>query len=247
MAKVLNYVESKWGSFFKAPVGSHPAIIVWVAELGTAMSNYWNNDREQDLVRVFFEIEANVNVAKEWESDKFEDKVFTTEQDYNCVVTNKSKLWKMIAWVYWKQPSEIKWFSLDQLLWKKCVINVVHSDKWFASIDSVSMESKKMNYHEQEKTTFYFGINEKEWDNDLFESFAPFVKERILKSNEAIALWYGTPSLAQQDIDFEKEIAEAKAKSVTTKEVEELFMNEPATTTEARDNVKVTTAPNDFE
>jgi hypothetical protein len=223
--KVVNFTEGKWGSFFTAPVGSHPAIIVWVAELGTAMSNFWKDDREQDLIRIFFEIEANVNTAKEWEEDKFEDKVFLTEQNYTCVVANKSKLWKMIAGVYGRQASEIKGFSLDKLLWVKCVINVTHNDKWYSSIESVSKETTKMKYHDQVKESFYFWINEKEWDEEIFESFAPFVKDRILQSNEAKALGFVPESLDEQEEALQKEI---KDKKITTKEAENIFNDNEA-------------------
>lgn len=219
MPKVVDYVESKGGAFYTAPVGSHPAIIVWVAELWTAMSEYWKDDREQDLIRLFFEIEANVNTAKEWEEPKMEDKIFLVEQNYACVVTKKSKLWKVIAWVYWKQPSEIKWFTLDQLLWQKCVISVTHNEKWYASIESVSTKSAKMVYHEQEKESFYFWINDKEWNNDLFDSFAPFVKERIEKSHEAKLLFWDN-NVEKANEEFEKELSEAQTKWKSIEEVE---------------------------
>jgi len=235
MAKVLSYVESKGGNFFKAPVGSHPAIIVWIAELWTAMSNYGKDDREQDLIRVLFEIEASVNTARDWQEDKFEDKIFTAEQDYNCIVTNKSKLWKMIAWVFGQQASEIKWFSLDKLLWKKCVINVIHSDWWFASVDSVSMESKKMNYHEQVKESFYFGLNEKEFSEELFDSFAPFVRARIEKSDEFKKLmWIET--LDEQEETLQKEVVTSKDAEAVFEE--ELMTEEPKSVTEARAKAK---------
>ena len=217
MPKVLNYVESKGGAFYTAPVGSHPAIIVWVAELWTAMSEYWKDDRDQDLIRIFFEIEANVNTAKDWEEPKMEDKIFLVEQNYTCVVTKKSKLWKVISWVYGKQPSEIKWFTLDQLLWKKCVISVIHNESGYASIESVSTQSAKMVYHEQVRESFYFWINKDEWNNDLFDSFAPFVKERIEKSSEAKLLFWDSDKLNDE---FEKELEQAQTKWKSIEEVE---------------------------
>ena len=228
MVKVVNYVESKGWNFFTAPIGSHPAIIVWIAELWTAMSEFGKDDREQDLIRVFFEIEANVNVAKDWEDDKFEDKVFLTEQNYTCTITNKSNLWKMIAWVFWQQPKEIKNFSLDMLLWKKCVINVTHNDWWYSKIESTSLESKKMNYHNQVKENFYFWLNEKEYSSELLDWFAPFVQDRIFKSKEYKKL-FGIETFEEQEENMKKEAKQ----TVTTQEAEEVFV-------QAKD-------PNEFE
>lgn len=219
MVKVVNYVESKGWNFFTAPIGSHPAIIVWIAELWTAMSEFGKDDREQDLIRVFFEIEANVNIAKDWEDDKFEDKIFLTEQNYTCTITNKSNLWKMIAWVFWQQPKEIKNFSLDMLLWKKCVINVTHNDWWYSKIESTSLESKKMNYHNQVKETFYFWLNEWEYSADLLNEFAPFVQDRIFKSKEYKKL-FGIETFEEQEENIKKEAKE----QVTTKDAEEVFV-----------------------
>lgn len=198
MPKVVNYTEGKGGNFFTAPVGSHPAIIVWVAELWTAMSNYGKDDREQDLLRIFFEIEADVDVAQDWEDEKIEARVFVVEQNYTCVISSKSNLGKMISGVYGRQPKEIKGFALDHLLGRKCVINVTHNDSGYAKIDSVSTETKKMKYHEQEKESFYFGLNEEEFDLEKFEGFAPFVKERIEISKEYKSL-YG---VTDEDDDF---------------------------------------------
>lgn len=213
MVKVVNFVESN-GNFFTAPIGSHPAIIVWIAELWTAMSEFGKDDRDQDLIRFFFEIEATVNIAKDWEDDKFEEKIFLTEQNYSCTITNKSNLWKMIAGVLWQQPKEIKNFSLDMLLWKKCVINVTHNDKWYSKIEGTSLESKKMNYHNQVKENFYFWISEKEWLTEEFDNFAPFVQERIAKSHEYKKLfWVHT---LDDEAQIEQEIA-------SKKEVESIF------------------------
>jgi hypothetical protein len=41
-----------------------------------------------------------------------------------------------------------------------------------------------MNYHEQVKPNFYFGLNEEEFSSELLDGFAPFVQDRIFKSNE---------------------------------------------------------------
>lgn len=216
--KTVNYSEWKSGDFFTAPVGSHPAIIVWIAELWTAMSNYWKDDREQDLIRIFFEIEADVDVSKEDEDTKIESRIFITEQNYTCTVTDKSNLWKMIAGAYWKQAKEIKGFTLDKLLWKKCVINITHNEKWYSKVESTSIESKKMNYHEQKEANFYFWLNEKEFIQEKFDSLAPFVKTRIEESKEYRAL-FGVVSLDEQEEELKKE-AEANKKAPTVWEEE---------------------------
>lgn len=228
MPKKVSYQEGS-GGFFKAPVGSHPAIIVWIAELGTAMSNYGKDDREQDLLRVFYEIEATVNTAKEWEAEKLEEKLIIVEQNYTAIITEKSKLGKAIAGIYGKQAKEIKDFSLDHLLGKKCVINVVHNDAGYTSVDSVSMESKKMNYHEQEKESFYFWLNEDEFSHEIFDSFAPFVRERIEQSREYNAL-YGVKA----DWDFSSATNTEKTQSedsvqATAQDAQEIFQKKEPT------------------
>jgi len=188
MVKVVSYTKNN--GFFIAPIGSYPAIIVWIAELGTAMSEFGKDDTIQDLVRIFYEIESEVNTSEEWKEIKIEEKVFLVEQNYTCTIWNKSNLWKMISWVYWKQPKEIKNFSLDALLWKKCVINIKHNDNWYAKVESVSLESNKMIYHKQEQEIFYFWLSKDEYNSDLFDNFAPFIQRRIERSTEYMELFW---------------------------------------------------------
>ena len=216
MWKKANFVAGGGTMFHVAPVWAHPAIIVGIAELGSADFTYEWVTKHQDEIRVFFEIEADVNVADEWQPEKIEPRVFITEQNYAFKVWDKSNLWKMISWVYWTQASEIVDFDIEDMLWTKCLITITHNAKGYSKVASVAAESSKMRYHEQESENFYFSLeNMEKFDETRFNLFAPFVKKRIEESDEFV--WYfwdnSLTEIEKEDVALEKESAERKSTS----------------------------------
>lgn len=212
MPKKVSYIEGNWGSFFKAPEGTHPAIIVWVMELGTEMKSYKDEDpRPVSEIRLVFEIEAEQEIMKDGESTgETEDKIGLIAQNYTEVISDRSKLGAVIASVYdVKSIKEIKNLSLDKLLGLKCLIEVEYKgEKKWENIKSVSWFSKKVNYHEQVRENFYFGLeDENDFVEELLEDRAilrPFDKDRIIASPEYKAL-FGIESIEDQEANMKKE------------------------------------------
>lgn len=267
MPKKVSYKEVK-SDFFKAPAGWHPAIIVWLMELWTESRDFQGDWKFKDCeeIRVLFEIEAEVEIydsEKEELTWKFEDKIWIIWINYADIISDKSKLWKVINAVCdVKSVKEIKNFSLDELLWKKCFIEVEMKwkEKNYDTIVWVSGFSKKVNYHEQKKESFYFWMEDpNDFDNDLVADKAilkPWDKERIEKSKEYKAVcakfWIELPeTLKEQEENMKVEAEERKeeakkaeaeptvSESESESEVSNIFAGEePAPVQVARDNAK---------
>ena len=228
MPKQVSYTEMKWGSYFKAPEGGHPAIIVWVMELGSEEKSYkWKPPKMVSEFRVLFEIEAEQEIYEDWEPTwKFEDKIGLIWQNYTDVITDNSNLGKLILAVHEVQSmKDIKNFSMDKLLWIKCFIDVKHSEgeKKYANIMSVSSFSKKVNYHEQQRQSFYFWLeNENDFSQELLEDkdiLRKFDKERIENSPEYAKL-FGIETIAEQETNMKKE---AETKEATPESAAAIF------------------------
>lgn len=274
MPKKVSYKESATGWFFKPEAWGYPAIIVWIMELWTESRDFnWDwKFRDFEDIRVVFETEAEQEIydtEKEELTWEKEDRIWLIGANYNSVISDKSNLWKLITAVYdVKSVKDIKDFSLDQLLWLKCYIDIEHVGKdWaYEKIKSVSWANKKMPVHEQVRENFYFWMEDSnDFDLDLCEdkeALKPWDIDRIKKTPEfkAIAKELGIvveKSLDEQDKDIQKEIGEKKAEQEKANneetvsedeakwifkwevEDEDIIKDEPKTTTDARDESKI--------
>lgn len=266
MPKVVNYVKSSWGWFFKPDAWGYPAVIVWIIELWTEWKDYkkdWNI-KDVEEIRIVYEIEAEQEEQeKQWEWDdakyvgtgKKVETIWTIGQNYTTVISDNSKLWKVIKAIYdVKSMDEIKGFSLDSLLWINCYIDVdlVWKEKNFPVVKTATALNKKFEamLHETETKPFYFGMDDQndfiDWfEEDLKKHLPSWEVDRIKASPEykklMISFWIEIPeTLEEQDVNIEDEIAENKAsKPASEEEAWEIFNNdEPASTTKARENAK---------
>jgi len=269
MPKKVSYKEGGWGWYFKCPAWWHPAIIVWVMELWTEYRSFkeWEEAKPMEEIRILFEVEAEQEKydAEKWELTwEFEEKIGIIWANYNDVISDKSKLWKVINAVCdVKSVKEIKDFSLDKLLGMKCFIDVEMKGKDlnYETITSVSWQSKKVNYHEQETKSFYFWMEDPDDFLDILEDdiakkyLKPWDLERVKASQEYKDLmksfWIEVPKTLQEDEKaIQNEIEEKQAEqekandeeTASEEEANEIFaeapVDEPKTTTIARENAK---------
>lgn len=265
MPKVVSYKEWGGGWYFKAPAGWHPAIIVWIMELWTEYRSFkeWEEAKPMEEIRILFEIEADQEKydSEKWELTwKFEEVIWIIWANYNDVISDKSKLWKVINAVCdVKSVKEIKNFSLDKLIWIKCFIDV--EMKWkdlnYETVTSVSWFNKKVKYHEQKTKGFYFWMEDPDdfidfLDEDETKRFLkPWDLDRIKASAEYkdLCVTLGVPlpeTLENQEENMKKEAEERKEEqeqadselTVDESDVADIFEWEPKTTTVAREKAK---------
>ena len=268
MPKQVSYVKSSGGWFFKPDAGWYPAIIVWVVELWTEWKDYkkdWNI-KDVEEIRIVYEIEAEQEKQEKDDNDNYvwtwemEMKIGTIGQNYTTIISDNSKLWKIVKAIYGvKSMEEIKNFSLDKLLWVKCYIDVdlVWKEKNFPVVKSASALNKKFEkmLHTQETEWFYFWMDDADDFIDWFEEtlkvhLPTWEVDRIKASPEYRGLmkkfWIEVPkSLEEDEADIEKEIAnnkagkpEVKSEELSQDVADEIFSEEPETTTKARENAK---------
>jgi len=265
MPKKVSYKEWGGGWYFKAPAGWHPAIIVWVMELGTEMRSFkeWEEPKAMEEIRILFEIEAEQEKydSEKWELTwEMEEKIGIIWANYNDVISDKSKLGKVInAICDVKSVKEIKDFSLDQLLGMKCFIDVEMKGKDlnYETITSVSWQSKKVNYHEQETKSFYFWMEDPDdfldiLDDDIAKKYLkPWDLDRVKASPEFKALMKSFGIEVAETMDEQEENMKAEAEerketqakadaepTVSSDDAKGIFNGEPETTTKARANAK---------
>lgn len=230
MPKQVSYTESTWGSYFMPEDGGYPAIVVWVMEMGTESRDFNNDGKFKDVTefRLVFEIEAE---QEGYDSDKKEktwvmsDVIGLVGQNYNEIVSDRSKLWKAIKAIYdVKEMSEIKNFSMDKLLWLKCYIELEKGYvKWVSSLNK-KMESM---LHEQVRKNFYFGMEDPDdYSQELLDDktiLKPWDKDRIENSPEFAKL-FNIERIEDQEENMKAEAEEKKTQpEVTTDDVEQIF------------------------
>lgn len=223
----------KWGGqFFKAPEGSHAAIIVGMYEWGTIENkHFWN---ENDTVFFEYEFEAEVNTAKEWEPVKMEDKVITIFAEYTFTIGDKSKLWKALSWISWLPIKSLQNIDIEEYLWKECSIAVKVNWDW-SNVDTVSalVWKQAQLLHERKNDLVYASIEKWEFDLEKYDRLPEFQMKKVRETAEYnTANWIET--LDWDDLAF----MDKDEKSEADKEFEAILEDEPKTQAEAREKAK---------
>jgi hypothetical protein len=164
--------NNSWLGFFNPLAGRYSGYIIWLIDLWTVIKEYkgkiWNPYRN---FAIFYEIEAEIEerqkddnwiYKKTW---KKKDVVWIVYSTCSLILTDKSKLWKLIKSVIWEESiEEISNYNVAKLLWQKCIIEIERTwEDWkYFKISWVSWDSKKMMYHERENN--YFLHSMERWD-----------------------------------------------------------------------------------
>jgi hypothetical protein len=209
--KMAILAESKGSGADFQPVeaGTYPARCYSMVHIGTVMEEYQGQPKEQNKVRLTFELPTEMKVFKEENGEQPQ----VIGKDFTLSMHEKSGLRKFLG--SWRGKSftddEAKSFDITKLLGVPCSLGISHkvskTGKTYAEITSVSTLMKGMPIANQINPSFEFSVLE--FNQAKFDTLPNFLKEKIVQSREYKAM-IGDPkpepinaqTLAPQDEDM---------------------------------------------
>lgn len=172
------------------PAGNYVARCVSMIHIGTVVENYAGETKEQNKVRIGWELPTELKVYSEekGEQPKLISKEFTLS------LNEKSNLRKTLA--SWRgkdfSEEEARKFDVTVLLGKPCMLNIIHKhgvkdpSQVFEEIGSISPMPKGFNCPDQISQSVLV-----EYDNfnqEAFDSLPDFIKDKMKESREYKAM-----------------------------------------------------------
>jgi hypothetical protein len=173
------------------PPGSYQATLYSIVDLGDQYSEkYWKYNRK---IRLSFEIPSEM---REFSPGKGEQPM-TIHKEYTLSFGEKSSLYKdLLSWTesgfakyleaQSKEDSQEASFDLESLLGKNCLLAITiqkGTKSQYNAINGISWLMKGMKKADLINDPVIYQISDGR--NDVFESFPDFLKEKILKWQEA--------------------------------------------------------------
>lgn len=173
------------GSFKLVPAGSHPAICFRVLDLGTQVSTFQGERKEQHKVLISFEVHD--------EDCQMDDgRPMTMHQRYTWSMHEKATLRKHLE--AWRAApftaadfNKMGGFSIRKLLGVPCMLTVVHNvsgERSYANIGSIGKLHKGLKVGALVNETAYLSLSASTFDRAVFDKLADGLKETIKASPE---------------------------------------------------------------
>ena len=181
----MGMVVSDSGGSNPAPAGTHVAICIGYADLGTQKSSFKDDNGQDKAVR-------KVRIMWELCDEKRDDgKPFTTSATYTASLGDKATLRKHLE--SWRgrafSAEELKRFDLDNIVGKPCQLTIIHEQNQAGGIrDKISgipPLHTSMRAPAQVTPSVIFLIDE--WNDAKFSALPAFIQKWILESPEAIS------------------------------------------------------------
>ena len=195
--------------FQPVEAGTYTARCYSMIHIGTVMGEYLGKPKEQDKVRLTFELPTEMKVFKEGDIEKPQ----VIGKDFTLSMNEKASLRKFLN--SWRgeafSEEEAKSFDITKLLGVPCTLGVAHktgkNGNTYAEITSVSKVMKGMPVPPQFNPSFEFSVLE--FDQSKFDALPEFIAKQVKESREYLAM-VGTPApepinavtLAPQDDDL---------------------------------------------
>lgn len=204
-----------WSEYELPPAGTFQGVCFSIIDLWTQIEEFEGNKKEAKKIRIGFEFADD------------DDNIHTIYKEFTLSFGWKSKLRQFIdAWNWWQTTmtnEEAKWFNVFTLLNKEATLNVVRkkskNGKEYADIGWLSPRMKKIALHERKQKTFYLYLDEKYFNNEVYENQPQFIRDKIDQSPEAKKL-FGIEDVEKTNDEFEKELEQAQTKWKSIEEVE---------------------------
>ena len=173
------------GNFEKAPVGNHVAICIRMSEIGTVVSEWDGQKKEQYKVRITWELPNKKTKINEKEVP------FTIARTYTLSMHEKSSLRQILE--SWRgkgfSKKEAANFDISKLLGVPCLLQIIHKDatngKTYANISSIATLPNGT-----EKPTAYYELIEFSYGNEnkkeMFDKLPKYEQDMIAKTPEYI-------------------------------------------------------------
>jgi len=160
--------------------GSYPARCYQMIHIGTIPSTYEGLTRMRNVIRITFELPTETKVFNE----KVGEQPLVISAEYTLSLGDKSKLKPVLEGWRGKKftDSEIEDFDITKLVGVPAMISIIHNEKGYAEISSISKLPKGMECPKQ--------VNENQvleydnWNEELFSKLPIFLRDKIVQSEE---------------------------------------------------------------
>jgi hypothetical protein len=162
------------------PAGSYLARCYQMIHIGTNSFEWQGQTKTSNKVRITFELPTELKVFKEGDAEK----PIVISAEYTLSLHEKSKLrpvlegWRGKAFT----DEEAKDFEISNLVGVPAMISIIHNQKGYAEISSISRIPKGMECPEQINSSQILSYDE--WNEELFEKLPEFIKNKIKTSVE---------------------------------------------------------------
>jgi hypothetical protein len=184
------FAESTGSSNYEPiEAGTYAARCYSMVYMGTLDEKFQGQEKSQKKVRLTFELPTELKVFKEENGEQ----PCVISKDFTLSMHEKAGLRKFLQ--NWRGKAftedEAKSFDITKLLGKPCMLSIIHkvsatSGKTYAEVAGVSTLMKGMTISDQINQTFEFSVLD--WDTEKFEKLPQFLREKIMKSHEYMAM-----------------------------------------------------------
>ena len=170
--------------FKPVDAGTYVARCYSMVHIGTIEQEYMGEIKEQNKVRISWELPTELKVFKEEKGEQPQ----SVSKEFTLSMHEKANLRKFLE--SWRgkgfSEEEAKKFDVTKLLGKACMISIIHKTskqgKLYAEISSISTLPKGMDCPAQINPSFEFTFTP--YDHDKFESLPDWLKDKIKASKE---------------------------------------------------------------
>jgi hypothetical protein len=162
------------------PSGSYPARCYQMIHIGTIPSTWEGTTRMRNLIRITFELPTEMKVFDKAKGEQ----PMSISQEYTLSLMEKSKLKPALEGWRGKKftDSEIEEFDITKLVGVPAMISIIHNERGYAEISSISKLPKGMECPEQINPSQILDYDN--WDDKLFERLPIFLRDKIKTSEE---------------------------------------------------------------
>ena len=164
----------------QVPAGSYASRCYSMVHIGTVSYEFKGETITQNKVRITFELPTETRVFKDGE----EAKPMVISQEYTLSLHEKSKLRPMLEGWRGKKftEEEANDFEISTLVGVPAFISIIHNDKGYATINSISKMPKGMECPPQVNASVI--LDYENFSELVFEKLPEFLKAKIMTSVE---------------------------------------------------------------
>ena len=162
------------------PAGTYVARCYSMIQIGTTSYEWQGSQKQSNKIRITFELPTEKKVFKEGE----EAKPYAISAEYGLSLHKKSKMrpilegWRGKAFT----DEEIDNFEVSKLVGVPAFLNIIHNEKGYAEIASISRIPKGMECPEQVNESQI--LDYETFNEELFNKLPEFLRKKIESSIE---------------------------------------------------------------
>lgn len=163
-----------------APAGNHVARCFSIVDLGTQKREFNGEVKHTRQVKVTWELPTEKKSFKDGDPER----PYVVSRDYTPSLNPKSRLKQDLE--SWRgkpfTAEELEGFDLANILDKTCLLNVIHNERGYAEIASISPIVKGVSVPERHNELVNFDLTN--FDMAVFNKLPEFVRKKIQDSPE---------------------------------------------------------------